>query len=629
MDMPKANVFDLLDIDKNPIKISFSDLNRVLYRPFIKHITQKIVDSFSCIDDRKLLLSGEYCCDTYFVECLLYNNNAMCLKYAAQLYKNDMVGPYGAVSSAMRFHQDQIPFSIDGATAIDEKINVIKEESTIDQDFDFLIGIDFGSTFTGCSYVNLKNGGETVKTIKSNNWPGGGGLNLLDKTQTLLMVNSKTNHVSWGGAVNHEMGYDSYTEVFDNLKENLNHPELMTEGEMNPTAYYLMYLNDHIMEYIIGNEIPHTQQQQDYKFKYIMTVPVKWNDNCRTNLVEAAITALMIKEDETDRLTLIDEPDAAMVFSRNMLHNRFGNYGNEGKKFVLCDAGGLNVNAFTYHWQNQEEGSQFLQILESNSDTCGSKSLNIKFRDYLWEFYQDCGVYIGEIEMALNETVDYFEKEYKPNIMPYANDNDYHDFDLTDKNSVSVKEGATKYKLVNNNRTLRISNGEIKTKIVDPIVDRVLSILKKQYVLTDDAGMRIDAIIMVGGFSRSTYLQRRIKDEYRGVCNVIFPDDAINVFSVGAVKYAMNPYDIPTKYKGPSISLEIQCPLNQHNSYQSSSLKVKGSDGRYYLRNRLQYFVRKGQKLSGRGPYYFSQVIRIPYPTSAVIGNICDVFFFL
>lgn len=141
MDMPKANVFDLLDIDKNPIKISFSDLNRVLYRPFIKHITQKIVDSFSCIDDRKLLLSGEYCCDTYFVECLLYNNNAMCLKYAAQLYKNDMVGPYGAVSSAMRLHQDQIPFSIDGATAIDEKINVIKEESTTDQDFDFLIGI--------------------------------------------------------------------------------------------------------------------------------------------------------------------------------------------------------------------------------------------------------------------------------------------------------------------------------------------------------------------------------------------------------------------------------------------------------------------------------------------------------
>lgn len=228
---------------------------------------------------------------------------------------------------------------------------------------------------------------------------------MTDKTQTLVMMNNQTKFVSWG-AIYSDIGHDTSTEIFNNLKENLKDDELMKE--MNPTSYYLMLLNEHIMEYIIENEI-RSKKLDNYKFKYIITVPANWNEQCRKNLIKAAIMAQIIQSNEVNYLDLIDEPDAAMVFCKNLLNQQFGGYGNEGKKFILCDAGGLNVNVFTYHW-NQ---SKWFQVLEGNSDTCGSRNLNIRFRDYLWEFYRDVGIHMRETEMVVDETVDYFEKVYK------------------------------------------------------------------------------------------------------------------------------------------------------------------------------------------------------------------------
>lgn len=144
MKNPKANVFkSLLDVDKNPVKITFDELNRVVYLPFIQYITQTILCTLKILENRKLILSGEYGCNPYFIEYLLYHTHDIDLNYAVQLEMYTNVGPFGAVSSALKSNQVEIPFCIDGVTAINEKFNINDdiEDNNMNQDFDFLVGI--------------------------------------------------------------------------------------------------------------------------------------------------------------------------------------------------------------------------------------------------------------------------------------------------------------------------------------------------------------------------------------------------------------------------------------------------------------------------------------------------------
>lgn len=202
--------------------------------------------------------------------------------------------------------------------------------------------------------------------------------------------------------------------------------------------------------------------------------------------------------------------------------------------------------------------------------------------------------------------------------MDYLDNTDgYHDFDLIHPIKNFTGDTTIRHTFVNDNKALRINNEDLKSEIVDPIVNRVLNLIKKQFVVNEDAGMKTDAIIMTGGFSQSKYLQNRIKDIFGGVCDIIVPEEPINVFSRGAVEYALNPSDIPKKYKGPSISLEVQRPLKKYESIQSKYL-LKGPNDMYHLKNRLQYFVKKGQQLSST---VYNQTVYVTYPKSAVFGN--------
>lgn len=262
--------------------------------------------------------------------------------------------------------------------------------------------------------------------------PGGSRLNVMDKIPLLLKKDNITGSVSWGSKLASEGEYVWGVKVWRNfrekpiikdVKEEENGGYLRDEEEseftlnINPTAEYLKCLNYHIMDYIIENEAKETindkkksKLRKRFKFKYIMTVPATWNESARNKFVQEAIEAKIISKNKIHRLTLIDEPDAAMVFSKSLLFGRFGSFKNEGRKIILCDAGGLNVHVFTYYWGFQEGKAKFHQILEGNSDTCGSKNLNIRFTNHLIkEVFHKLGI---NFEMFPGITT-YFENVYK------------------------------------------------------------------------------------------------------------------------------------------------------------------------------------------------------------------------
>ncbi|KAG2193717.1 hypothetical protein INT47_013185 [Mucor saturninus] len=309
----QTNAFiHFLDANETPITISFSDLNEFVYLPFMKHLTQRIMGSFRRLENRKLILSGKYCCDPYFIEYLIYDSSKTLLEHASIICDGHIKESFGAVSAAMRINEFQIPISFD--TAVDETENdSIHDTENTNQNFDFVIGIDFGSAFTGCSYMDLRNGKNIIKTIKAHEWPGAK-LNISDKIPTRLSPHDITQEFNtWRRKTNFRGVNDENRVIHNFLNGMVMYCSTSTTEEMAPGVHFLMHLNDHVKKVVIENETKGKMKIENPRFRYIITVPEWWGDSYRNHLVEAAIKSQIIGENEMNHLTLITEPDAAIL----------------------------------------------------------------------------------------------------------------------------------------------------------------------------------------------------------------------------------------------------------------------------------------------------------------------------
>lgn len=182
------------------------------------------------------------------------------------------------------------------------------------------------------------------------------------------------------------------------------------------------------------------------------------------------------------------------------------------------------------------------------------------------------------------------------------------------------------------NTELKIKLADIKEKIFDPIITKILALIQQQL---DQASVRgsahgsgIKAILLVGGFSRNPYLQQRIQEEYRGKYDVKMPEEGVAAISRGAVSYGLNPRLISSKIAGQSVALEVRAPFNKSED-DSLDKKVDRFDKKVddetitdvYSKNRLEYFVRQSDDLRGESLTLFNRIVTVDYPNDAVIGN--------
>lgn len=205
--------------------------------------------------------------------------------------------------------------------------------------------------------------------------------------------------------------------------------------------------------------------------------------------------------------------------------------------------------------------------------------------------------------------------------MPNSTYDSYYDIDLPGQSSVINFTGSKKYILINDNTTLRMRNIDMQTEVFDPIVKRILELINVQRKQAKSEGREINAILMVGGFSQSKYLQQRIEDEYRGICTVSVPYEGVTAISHGAVSYALNPRMISRRRAGQSLGLEVQAPFEKTDMADFISKKVKGPDDIDYAKNRLRYFVKKDQELDGERRSIYITKVQVKYPNDAVIGK--------
>ncbi|KAI7875539.1 uncharacterized protein EV154DRAFT_526595 [Mucor mucedo] len=679
MDTPDIVAISLDNSNGDTVNFTYADLNRIVFEPFVESITDLISNAEEANNQCDLFLSGKYGADTHFIERLTAKNaGELTYHYHTIDDKLEKVSS-GAVSSILNTCKSQTPFFLNNEHRFlypDKEWSLPEkdlEESTDNNNgndaYDFIVGIDFGTTFSGCSYVQLKDKKgkpittENIKTIKEN-WPGG---NLLKfgKTPTLLMYDKKMKPKYWGEEARIQAKHHKNLNLLGNFKlflcpESLENfyghtndlEELKEQGgfgddEASKTevhavkviASYLKLFKNHIIEHIVSKEMDESfsyftrsKLLKKYKMRYVITVPAMWNSSARDTMAQAAIEASIIKKNEINQLLIISEPEAAALFCEKRFTKYFKKVEEtmDNTNFIVCDAGGGTVDLVTFNLQlNKKDGDtpttdpMICQIGDGIGDTCGSTYLDVRFKNYLFEFYKKFGVNIDRENVPLDDVMRDFVTNHKPDFMPNLQGDTYYDINLPGRGIINFTGDST-YRMANGNKTLKMKNQDMKEEIFDPIVNRIFALIDDQFKQAEKIESTIDAILMVGGFSQSKYLQQRIKDQYKGVCHVSVPFEGVTAISHGAVSYALNPRMISKKSAGQSLGLEVQAPFYKELA-NSLEKKVIGPNGVAFERGCLEYFVEKNQPLEGERRKIYQKDVFVQYPNAAIIAIFsCD-----
>jgi hypothetical protein len=234
---------------------------------------------------------------------------------------------------------------------------------------DLVVGIDFGTTFTGVAYSHTAGVGPVTSTAEMRKavdnvvviktWPNQTNC-YADKTPSILAYNRHP--PTWGGNVKptdeprvahfklglqedigeHYQANESPQAPHAEsvlggylINQNWKHPALPELEAVDFAGDYLTQINQHVTKEVLPRHFgPRFLQNQN--LSYVITVPAIWSDKAKEKTKQAAFAAGI----EPGNLELITEPEAAALYCATLCNEVDL---DEGDRFVICDAGGGTV----------------------------------------------------------------------------------------------------------------------------------------------------------------------------------------------------------------------------------------------------------------------------------------------
>ncbi|KAI7901283.1 uncharacterized protein BX663DRAFT_515501 [Cokeromyces recurvatus] len=457
--------------------------------------------------------------------------------------------------------------------------------------YKLVIAYDFGTTFSGASYA-FTHITTTPEIFDIQKWPQKGG-DFYPKTHTLL-VYKRSNPIvmiEWGhGAKKMMLKPQAAKEniILSNFKLNLD--ESLQRGiaenyrsNVDIIADYLKALHEYVLEELSKG---FAKNYDPNHFRYCLTVPAMWSDLAKYSMRKAAVKAgLVRKEDSEDRLMLISEPEAAALYCERMCDQ--ANL-KKGDRILICDAGGGTVDLIVFEIINDgiQNTNRLKEVTKGIGESCGSIFLDKKFKDLLEE---RLGQQVRSLPaIVINSLMDQFVNNIKPEFDGL--DDQY----LTLPFSINLDEIDMEKDSGLDEGIMVLRADELKKKVFDPIVDRVISLLEKQY--NSIPNKELSCIFLVGGFGSSNYLYHRVQEAFSTRVNqILCPPRAALAVVRGAVYFGLNPRTVTSRISRRTYGINAGLPFDE--SLDPPSSRVIRPDGSIRCTSRFLVFVRKGNLL--------------------------------
>jgi molecular chaperone DnaK (HSP70) len=382
-----------------------------------------------------------------------------------------------------------------------------------------ILGVDYGTTFTGVSYVTSdKTSIDDIDVIRT--WPGDGRpVEGNWKTPTVIAYgaeNRSANRNHWGYEVRRGMTSCSWTKLLlDTSAETAEFDDPSLRDAAGSALFHLprgkdpqMVCQDFLTEvyrFVVGNlkmrmtpEVFNMTPMECY-----LTVPAIWTDKARTATWMAA-KAAGFGSRPLDVIRMIAEPEAAAIAAlRKDLRPGSVNAVKVGDNTLILDCGGGTVDITTYTIRKTFPSIEFDEICVGIGGKCGSTYID---RNFFQLMSRRFGSAFEDVPLRRkgpgSEFMASFEKAKQS-------------FGTTENDSFEVypidMQGEFGQDHYDEDEAAVILSRRDMEEIFDPVVKDVLRLVSQQvdYSL-HSKGKRITSIVLVGGFGNSDYLKRKL-----------------------------------------------------------------------------------------------------------------------
>ncbi|PKS13209.1 hypothetical protein jhhlp_000554 [Lomentospora prolificans] len=471
-----------------------------------------------------------------------------------------------------------------------------------------IVGIDFGTTFSGVAFAFATNNEAKEDIITE--WPGAGSYTK-QKIPTVLYYDQYQKVVGWGPDIADALAPTGYpkpgvqkVEWFklqlmlsgNTYIDPINLPPLPPgKSEIDVAADYLFKLRQ-AMRSALQKTLGEVFNREERNIRYYLTVPAIWNDAGKAATRAAAIQAGFLRDENDNRLTLISEPEAAALFcSKTGLLNL-----KVHDAVLIVDCGGGTVDLIAYEVED-ENPFTVAECTAGSGDSCGSTALNRNFSNILRTKIR---------KMKLPDGSKTAGRVYAKCIMDFENRIKADFRNNGQKWAVDVGIEAEFPEAGIEEGYMTFTNEEI-LQCFEPVVNRILELVRNQIIAIQAQNRTLQNILVVGGFGASEYLFQQIKlhvpPQFQS--KVVRPMDSVAAIVKGAVTAGITERVITHRVARRHYLMATLQPFKE--GYHPEAYRVPSLDGKDRCKFTRQIFVQKGQKVKIGEPVkvsFFRQV---------------------
>ncbi|PKC17240.1 actin-like ATPase domain-containing protein [Rhizophagus irregularis] len=401
-----------------------------------------------------------------------------------------------------------------------------------------VVGFDFGTTYSGFTLYHVDD--DDIGDIKTNSeWPGELGK---FKTNTVLQYKEDFEEVElWGYPAlykkpNRRSGGDE-TKPVELFKLQIGNCLEKFKPKLPEPLTYKQAITDYLFKIgeLIKETIPKYWTGIDFMehILLVLTVPAGYSENDKAIMRECTFNAGLISDKRSERLQFTTEPEAAAIYCMysSLKEHKLT---EPGTTFMIVDCGGGTVDLTT---RKLLEENQLGEVTRRAGDFCGSTFIDNEFIELL-----KCKVGNSAVDLLREEhygQLQYLVQEFCQNVkLPFTGNNpDFsYEIDLEEIAPALLQyvTGLEKIFMEEKEWMIQLDFNTIKS-MFDPIIGRIIGMIRVQL---DNSSEKCSAIFLVGGFSQSKYLQKRIEKEFgRLVENISVPNQPIAAVVSGAAIY--------------------------------------------------------------------------------------------
>ncbi|KAF5227885.1 hypothetical protein FAUST_11470 [Fusarium austroamericanum] len=469
-----------------------------------------------------------------------------------------------------------------------------------------VIGIDFGTTFSGVSWAHSREP-DAIEIVTCWNSE----LNHcsdVEKAPTQLWFGGNAHDVKWGYGVPLDKeplkwfklllleATDLPAEVTNStqLREARRIQRKTGKQPVAIIASFLRRLWDHSVESIrraIGADLLELS-----KFQVVITLPAIWPPYAQNRMKQAAQQSGILDERPagTTLLQFISEPEAAALATIKDMGKR--STINAGDTIVVCDAGGGTVDLISYVFESIDP-FVVKECVKGDGDLCGGVFLDEGFMKLVKQKTPT----ISWSSVSRLEEKKFLNDEWEHGIKPQF-ENQERTWPVYLPNSCSSNSSANGLK---RRETLDLSSDEIQS-VFFPIAAKIEALVRLQVdAINAKYNKAPKYIILAGGFGRSRYLFNRLQERFQSTILQSNGNKPWTAICRGAVVRGLLRHSpssglgVVVTSRVARMSYGIKCVTDFiHGKHKVKDRIWSDKENRWHAKNQMEWFLKEGDDIS-------------------------------